>query len=113
MAPAAVPSTAGVAPPPDTFEATAGTIVRIMAGSMTTTMIVSVSVIAWLSSPLPAVTMIAEPVAMTRAAIGLYSRNATRVPSTLPNDWRPCSFQLIAANTGATPTRIGSMPARR
>ena len=32
---------------------------------------------------------------------------------TLPNAWRPVSIQLIAAQTGATPTMMGSRPARR
>ena len=35
------------------------------------TLRVSISVMAWLSSPGPAVAMIAEPVAMTSAATGL------------------------------------------
>ena len=77
------------------------------------TLTVSMRVMAWLSSPAPAVVMIAHPVAMTSAATGLYRRNANSQPMTLPNAWRPVSIQLIAAHTGATPTRIGSRPARR
>ena len=77
------------------------------------TLTVSMRVMAWLSSPSVAVTMIALPVAMTSAATGLYRRNANSHPMTLPNAWRPVSIQLIAAQTGATPTMMGSRPARR
>ena len=58
-------------PPPPTEDCTAGTITRIMAGRRMMTLRVSISVMAWLSSPGPAVAMIAEPGAMTSAATGL------------------------------------------
>lgn len=111
--PATPPSMDGMTPPPPTLPATAGTMSLIIAGRSTITLMVSINVIAWLSSPAPAVTMIEQPTAMTSAATGLYSRNANSHPMTLPNACRPVSIQLIAAHMGATPTMIGSRPARR
>lgn len=111
--PAIPPSMDGMTPPPPTLPATAGTMSFIIAGRSTMTLTVSMRVMAWLSSPSVAVTMIALPVAMTSAATGLYRRNANSHPMTLPNAWRPVSIQLIAAQTGATPTMMGSRPARR
>ena len=111
--PAIPPSMDGMTPPPPTLPATAGTMSFIIAGRSTMTLTVSMRVMAWLSSPSVAVTMIALPVAMTSAATGLYRRKANSHPMTLPNAWRPVSIQLIAAQTGATPTMMGSRPARR
>ena len=76
-------------PPPPTLPSTAGTMSLIIAGRSTMTLMVSMRVMAWLSSPAPAVVMIAHPVAMTSAATGLYRRNANSQPMTLPNAWRP------------------------
>ena len=67
-------------PPPATLEATAGATSLTIAGNRTIVLIVSISVMASLSSLAPAVLMIAHPVAMTNAATGLYKRNATSQP---------------------------------
>lgn len=82
LAPAIPPKTPPMSPcpPPATLEATAGATSLTIAGNRTIVLIVSISVMASLSSLAPAVLMIAHPVAMTNAATGLYKRNATSQP---------------------------------